>query len=63
MSVCGSLFFVIGLVFLLQNLKVWTFWGIQWYTALFIIMGLGMLTSKSCPDCCKMRGVPMKGKK
>ncbi|MFH1174284.1 MAG: hypothetical protein V1725_04070 [archaeon] len=47
----GLLFFLFGIIFLLQNLNVWNFWGIQWYTVLFVLMGLGMICMASCKEC------------
>jgi hypothetical protein len=47
----GILMLIFGLLFLLQNLRVWTFWGIQWYTVLFIIAGFGMIGRSCCKEC------------
>jgi uncharacterized membrane protein len=51
----GLLFLIFGILFLLVDLNVWNFWGLQWWTVLFILLGLGMMCSGCCPDCCKMR--------
>lgn len=45
---------VVGLLFLLVDLAVWDFWGIQWWTAIFLVFGLLGLSKSKCPDCKKM---------
>lgn len=47
---------VLGILFLLKDLGVWGFWGINWWTALFVVMGLGSIGSSGCPDCKAVRG-------
>lgn len=51
MMIGGVAFLVLGVLFLLQDLKIWSFWGISWYTALFVVVGVGHLGSSKCPDC------------
>ena len=51
MVVCGAIFLVLGVLFLLRDLGKWDFWNIQWWTALFIAMGVGHLASSKCPEC------------
>ena len=36
----GLLLLVLGVLFLLQDLGKWNFWGVSWYTALFLLMGV-----------------------
>ena len=55
MGICGGLFLVFGLLFLLQDLGVWDFWGISWYTVLFVLMGAGGLAQRTCDDCMAMK--------
>ena len=55
MGVSGVLFLIFGILFLLQDLNVWNFWNISWFTVLFILMGVIKLAMKSCPECMKMR--------
>jgi len=55
MGICGGLFVLFGLLFLLQDLNVWDFWGISWYTALFLLWGVGSLAQRTCPDCMAMK--------
>jgi len=59
MKLCGGIFVVLGILFLLQDIAIWNFWNIQWWTALFLVAGIGALASSVCPDCNAMR----KGKK
>jgi len=51
MKMGGVVFLVLGILFLLQNLGVWNFWNIQWYTVLFLLFGLMHLGG--CPGCKK----------
>ena len=55
MGVCGGLFVLFGLLFLLQDLDVWNFWNLSWYTVLFLLMGVGGLAQRTCPDCMAMK--------
>ena len=50
---------VLGVVFLVVDLGYWDFWNIQWWTALFLLMGVVKLAHSNCPDCMAMA----KGKK
>ncbi len=61
---CGSGLVVLGagILFLLQDLRIWNFWNINWYTVLFILIGAGTLCARSCPDCQAMMS-PTKTKK
>ncbi|MEK6812560.1 MAG: hypothetical protein AABX86_00400 [Nanoarchaeota archaeon] len=49
--VCGWLFLIVGILFLLDNLTAWSFWGIQWYTVAFILFGIGAIGASKCSDC------------
>jgi len=51
MTICGGLFLVLGVLFLLRDLGKWNFWNIQWYTAILIVVGVGHIASSKCPDC------------
>ena len=55
MKMCGGTFIVLGVLFLLRDLGFWDFWGIQWYSLLFLAMGLGSIGASKCPDCQAMR--------
>lgn len=51
MMIGGAAFLVLGVVFLLKDIGKWGFWGINWWTALLIVVGIGQLGSSRCPDC------------
>ena len=51
MMIGGAAFLVLGVLFLLKDLGKWDFWGVNWYTALFLVVGVGHLASSKCPDC------------
>jgi hypothetical protein len=52
---CGGLLLALGVAFLLVDLGTWTFWGVSWWSALFLLMGVGHLGKANCKDCKKMR--------
>jgi len=56
---CGKLFaFLIvlaGVLFLLQDLAVWSFWNLSWYTVVFILFGLAHFCMGYCPECCETK--------
>ncbi len=51
MKMCGTMVLVLGILFLLRDLNIWHFWNIQWWTAMFLVMGLGKLGSQNCKAC------------
>jgi len=55
MSLVGVLFLVFGILFLLRDLNVWNFWGINWWTVVFIVMGAVSLGSSGCKECQAVR--------
>jgi len=54
MAVCGWLFLVVGVLLLLKDVGVWTFWNLDGITLLFLLMGVGSLAKRSCGDCMSM---------
>jgi hypothetical protein len=50
----GWLFLIFGVLFLLADLAVWNFWGIQWWTVFFVLSGLVMICTRTCEDCCAL---------
>ena len=48
---CGALLLLFGVLFLLVDLGYWNFFGLQWWTVLFLLAGIGGLASSKCPDC------------
>lgn len=47
---CGGLTLVTGALFLLADLGMWD-WGISWWTAAFLLIGLGKVGRSKCKDC------------
>ncbi|MBW2978253.1 hypothetical protein KY331_05385 [Candidatus Woesearchaeota archaeon] len=37
---------IVGILFLLQDLGIWAFWNISWYTVGFILVGLCFILHK-----------------
>lgn len=60
-KVSGVIFLLLGLAYLAVDLNWWDFWNIQWWTALFLVWGIGSVASSTCKDCQALRK-PMKGK-
>ena len=58
----GVALLVLGVLFLLQDLGKWDFWGLSWYTALFLLVGIKVVVhALTCNgDCC---GSSKNGKK
>ena len=50
-SMGGWIFLILGVLFLLKDIGNWGFFGINWWTALFIVMGIGKICMAKCPDC------------
>lgn len=49
------LLLALGAAFLLVDLGVWDFWGVQWWTAVLLYFGLGKLAKSNCKACKKMK--------
>jgi membrane-bound ClpP family serine protease len=56
------LLLLLGVVFVLQDLAVWNFWNISWYSAVFILMGVAHLGMGHCPECKDVQSTPVKKK-
>ncbi len=52
-SLCGLIILVLGIIFLLGDLGIWSFWGINWWTAVFLVVGACKLCTTKCPECQK----------
>ncbi len=54
---CGKMWavvlLIVGLLFLAADFG-WFNWGISWYTAGFLLVGLCGLMASGCPDCKKV---------
>ena len=46
---------VLGVAFLLKDLGVWNFWGLNWWTAMFLLAAVAMFGTHCCKECCDMR--------
>ena len=53
-------FLLIGVLFLLQDLGTWAFWGLSWYTVLFVWLGIAGLCMRSCAECRAVMGMKKK---
>jgi len=40
---CSFVALIVGVLFLLQDLGIWNFWNISWYTVGFLLIGAGFL--------------------
>jgi hypothetical protein len=53
---CGKIFalaiLAVGILFLLQDLKVWNFWGVSWYTIFFLLIGIKFMMHHH-DECCE----------
>ena len=54
-GISGWIILILGILFLLADLGIWGFFGINWWTALLIVWGICALFSKGCPDCQALR--------
>jgi|TARA_B100001971_G_C17640925_1_gene263317 hypothetical protein len=50
-KISGLIFLVLGILYLGQDLDWWSFWTISWWTALFLVAGIGHYASSGCPQC------------
>lgn len=50
-NIMAWLFLVAGVLFLLVDLGFWTFWNIQWWTVVLILMGVCCMGKAKCKDC------------
>lgn len=55
MTVSGALFLLFGVLFLLRDLNIWSFWNIEWWTVGFLLVGLNFLVMVFCPKCLELR--------
>mgnify|MGYP001563536298 FL=1 len=49
-SAFGWVALVAGVLFLLRDFGAWDFWNIQWYSVLFVLLGMGAMCK-----CCDRR--------
>lgn len=63
-SISGMMLLVLGFLYLLVDLGVWDFWGVSWWTAILLILGLSLVASGKCHECRVVReGRPPSKKK
>lgn len=62
MHMCGKclkmhagLLLLAGILFLLVDVGVWGFWGLNWWTVVLLIFGVSHFGSASCKDCAALR--------
>jgi len=58
-KIVAVLFLVVGILYLGQDYAWWDFWKLQWYTTVFLIIGIAKLGHSKCPNCQEI----MSGKK
>ncbi len=54
-KVSGILVLLLGIALLLKDIAIWNFWGVNWYTGLILIFGIGSLASSTCKECQAIR--------
>ncbi|HLC84378.1 MAG TPA: hypothetical protein VJH22_01145 [Candidatus Nanoarchaeia archaeon] len=57
-KVCAVLVLALGVAFLGVDLGWWNFWNVSWWSAVFLLMGLGGVAKMTCAACqsmCKRR--------
>ena len=52
MGMCAYTLTIVGILFLLRDLGKWNFWNVQWWTVLFLMMGIFGLVGKGHEHCC-----------
>ena len=50
-TMTSVLLIALGVAYLLVDMMVWNFWNINWWTAVFLLMGIISLAKSSCKDC------------
>ncbi|MBR9699739.1 hypothetical protein GOV09_04750 [Candidatus Woesearchaeota archaeon] len=51
-SKMGSiLLLVVGIIYVIVDLGHWNFWGLQWWTIVFLFMGITGLAMGTCKTC------------
>ena len=46
-----GLILALGVLFLIKDLGIWNFWNINWWTALFLVIGITHIAKGKCKDC------------
>ena len=51
MALSGVFWAIFGILFLLKDLNVWNYGGINWWSIAFLLFGLNLLMARFCPKC------------
>ncbi|MBL7056332.1 hypothetical protein ISS07_05445 [Candidatus Woesearchaeota archaeon] len=62
-KISGMMTLLVGILFLLKDQGIWDFWGLSWYTVLFLLVGVIKLASVHCGACQACCAPAPKGKK
>ena len=54
-SASGWLLLIIGVLFLLNDFDIWHFWGLQWWTVMFLYAGFTGVAMSKCKECIEVR--------
>ena len=50
-TITAVLFLALGVVYLLTDLGTVSFWKLNWWTSLFLVVGMTAVASGMCKDC------------
>lgn len=51
-KISASLFLLLGIAYLIADLSTsWDFWGISWWTAVLLVVGVTHFAMSHCKDC------------
>jgi len=50
-KIVGMIFLAVGILYLGSDYAWWTFWKLQWFTSLFLIIGIAKIAHSKCKDC------------
>ena len=53
--ICGVGLLILGILFILVDFGVWSFWNISWWSALLIWFGIGSWGMSKCANCQAIR--------
>jgi len=51
----GIIFLVLGIVYMLVTYGYWDYFGINFWSIGYIVIGLGFLCEAGCPYCTKLK--------
>ena len=54
-AITAVLILLAGIGFVMADLKVWSFWSLNWWSVIFLIVGITSLAMGTCKDCKAMR--------